>query len=36
LAKGTSKASELIFKTQDMQQGIKAFMEKREPKFQGR
>ena len=26
----------LLFKTQDMQEGIKAFMEKREPKFEGR
>jgi enoyl-CoA hydratase/carnithine racemase len=25
-----------LFKTQDMQEGIKAFMEKREPKFEGR
>ena len=25
-----------LFKTQDMQEGIKAFMEKREPKFTGR
>jgi len=25
-----------LFKTQDMQEGIKPFMEKREPKFEGR
>jgi len=25
-----------LFKTQDMQEGIKAFMEKRETKFEGR
>ncbi len=25
-----------LFKTQDMQEGIKAFIEKREPKFEGR
>nr|WP_247780012.1 hypothetical protein [Bradyrhizobium sp. 170] len=25
-----------LFKTHDMQEGIKAFMEKREPKFEGR
>ncbi|WP_247516066.1 hypothetical protein [Bradyrhizobium sp. 190] len=25
-----------LFKTQDMHEGIRAFMEKREPKFEGR